>query len=136
MMLQALAAFLGAGLVMGVLDALWLTTAVPRIYQPAIGPLLADKPNMAAAIAFYLIYVAGIVLLAIWPNRDAGLLRVAATGAALGFVAYATYDLTNQATLKMWSVRLTVIDMTWGTVLTAASAAAGWAALRWAYRIF
>ena len=135
-MLQVLAAYLGAGVVMGVLDALWLTTAVPRIYQPAIGPLLADRPNMAAAVAFYLIYVAGIVLLAVWPNREAGLLRVAATGAALGFVAYATYDLTNQATLKLWSVRLTVVDMAWGTALTAISAVGGWAALRWAYRIF
>ena len=89
---------------------------------------------MGPAIAFYLIYIAGIVLLAVAPNRDAGLVKTAVAGAILGFVAYATYDLTNQATLKVWSTRITLIDLTWGTFVTAVSAAAGYMAWRWAER--
>lgn len=135
-MLQIAAAWLGAGAVIAVLDALWLTQVGPRLYRPTLDPVLADKPNMAAAVVFYLVYVTGVVLLAIWPNREAGLLKTALVGALLGGFAYATYDLTNHATLKAWSVRITVTDMAWGVVLTTAGAAAGWLAWRWAYRTF
>ena len=125
-------AFIGSGVAMAVLDAIWLTQVGPRLYRPAIGELLADKPDMRAAVAFYLIYVCGIVALAVSPAlRDGSLMRATMMGAALGFVAYATYDLTNQATLKVWPLHVTLIDMAWGTVLTAAAAAAGyWLAAR------
>ena len=125
-------AFIGSGVAMAVLDAIWLTQVGPRLYRPAIGELLADKPDMRAAVAFYLIYVCGIVALAVSPAlRDGSLMRATMMGAALGFVAYATYDLTNQATLKVWPLHVTLIDMAWGTALTAAAAAAGyWLAAR------
>lgn len=135
-MLPFLAAYLGAGAALAVLDAMWLTQVGPRLYRPTLDPVLADKPNMTAALAFYLVYVLGVVLLAVWPNRDAGLVKTAVTGAMLGALAYATYDLTNQATLKVWSTRITLIDIGWGACLTAVGAAAGWLAWRWAYRMF
>lgn len=125
-------AFIGSGAAMAVLDAIWLTQVGPRLYRPAIGELLADKPEMRAAVAFYLIYVTGIVFIAVSPAlRDGSLIRATIMGGALGFVAYATYDLTNQATLKVWPLHVTLIDVAWGTLLTAAAAAAGyWLAAR------
>ena len=79
-------------------------------------------------------YIAGVVALAVLPaaREGAGLSRAALNGAMLGFVAYATYDLTNQATLKVWSWKITLADIAWGTFLTACAAAAGYAAWRWA----
>ncbi|OGN42342.1 MAG: hypothetical protein A2623_04900 [Caulobacterales bacterium RIFCSPHIGHO2_01_FULL_70_19] len=125
-------AFIGSGLAMAALDAIWLTQVGPRLYRPAIGELLADKPDMRAAVAFYLIYVCGIVFLAVSPAlRDGSLMRATIAGAVLGLVAYATYDLTNQATLKVWPLHVTLVDVAWGTLLTAAAAAAGyWLAAR------
>lgn len=130
--MRYLLAYLGAGLVMGVLDALWLTTMAPRLYRPAIGELMAPKPNMVAAVAFYLVYVLGIVVLAVAPALRAGsLTRAIGLGAVLGLVAYATYDLTNQATLRKWPLHLTITDIAWGVCLTAAAAAGGyWLAIR------
>lgn len=124
-------AYLGAGLSMAAVDAVWLTQIGPKLYRPVIGPILADKPNLGAAVAFYLIYILGIVLLAIMPALQSGRWRDAAfKGAVLGFVAYATYDLTNQATLSVWSTHLTVIDIAWGTALTTMAAIVGYFAAR------
>lgn len=132
-MLKYLAGYLGAGLAFAAIDAVWLTTMTSRLYKPILGPILADKPDMKAAVAFYLIYIGGIVLLAISPAlKDGGLGRAAMNGAILGFVAYATYDLTNQATLKVWSTQMTVIDIIWGTVLTLSASSVGYLAARWA----
>ena len=94
--------------------------------RPTLDALLADTVNLPAAVAFYLMYVAGVLILAILPNKDAGLGKTAQTGALLGAFAYATYDLTNQATLKTWSTTITLADMAWGSVLTALAASAGY----------
>ena len=133
-MLKYLAAYLGAGLAFAVIDAVWLTTVGPKLYRPALDDVLADQFNLPAAIAFYLVFIAGVLMLAILPavREGAGWTRAMANGAMLGFVAYATYDLTNQATLKVWSLKVTLADIGWGTVLTACAAAAGFAANRWA----
>lgn len=132
-MIKYLAAYVGAGLTFAVIDAIWLSTMVNRLYRPAIGPILAERPNMTAAVVFYLISIAGTVFLAVEPAlREGAWTRAALNGAVLGFVAYATYDLTNQATLNVWSTRLTVADIAWGTVLTTASAVGGFFAARWA----
>ena len=118
--------YLAAALVMGVLDFLWLRTTVGSIYQPALGAVLAEKPNMPAAIAFYLVYLAGVIIFAIRPALADGDWKIAAVkGALFGLFAYATYDLTNLATLKVWSLKISVMDIAWGTVLTAAAASAG-----------
>lgn len=132
-MIKYVFAYLGAGLTFAVIDAVWLTTMVNRLYRPAIGPIMADKPDMTAAVIFYLISIAGTVFLAIDPAlREGSWTRALLNGAVLGFIAYATYDLTNQATLNVWSWKLTITDIIWGTTLTGLSATGGYFAARWA----
>jgi uncharacterized membrane protein len=87
---------------------------------------MAQTPNMTAAVAFYLIYILGILFFAVRPALAAGDWRTAAlNGALCGFFAYATYNLTNLATLKVWSLKVSLIDMAWGTLLTGVAASAG-----------
>ena len=108
------------------LDAVWLTVMNARLYKPAIGELLAGKVDILPAILFYLIYIGGVTALATVPAaREGGAQKAAITGAILGFVAYATYDLTNAATLKLWSWKITAADMGWGTLVTAVAAGVG-----------
>jgi uncharacterized membrane protein len=121
--MRYLAAYLTAALVMGGLDYLWLTTMMGPLYQRVLGPILAAEPDMKAAIAFYLVYLTGIMWFAVRPALTSGDWTVALmNGALFGFFAYATYDLTNMATLKTWSLQLTLTDIAWGTVLTATTA--------------
>ncbi|HVL42876.1 MAG TPA: DUF2177 family protein [Brevundimonas sp.] len=125
--MRYLLAYVGAGVTMAVLDAIWLTTMADRLYRPVIGSIMADKPDMRPAIVFYLLYVFGIVFLAVLPGlREGSLSRTLTTAAVFGLVAYATYDLTNQATLRVWSTQLTLIDLAWGTVVTTAAALGGY----------
>lgn len=133
-MLKYALAYLAAGAAFAAVDAVWLTTVGPRLYRPALDEVLADTFSLPAAVAFYVIYIAGVLLLAILPavREDAGWPRALTNGALLGFMAYATYDLTNQATLKVWSTTITLADIGWGTFLTACAAAAGFLAYRWA----
>jgi uncharacterized membrane protein len=132
-MIKYLFAYLGAGLTFAAIDAVWLTTMTERLYKPVLGPILADKPDMKAAVAFYLISIGATVFLAIAPAlKEGNWTRALINGAVLGFVCYATYDLTNQATLNNWSMKLTLIDLAWGTVLTGTCAVAGYFAARWA----
>lgn len=114
-----------AGGVMGVLDFIWLGTVAKTFYRSQIGKLLLDKPNMTAAVLFYIIYVVGVVTFVISPALDRGSLSYALTrGALFGFVAYATYDLTNLATIKGFTSKVVTVDLLWGAVLTAVVAAA------------
>lgn len=117
-----LVAFLG-------IDAAWLTLTSARLYKPQLSPLLADKFSLVPAVLFYVVYVAGILIFAVSPALKAGTWATAALyGAAFGFCAYATYDLTNQATLKDWPVLVTIADLCWGTLLTATAATIGYLA--------
>jgi uncharacterized membrane protein len=119
-------AYIACLLVMGGLDFFWLTAMSPILYRRDLAVLLADDPNMTVAVIFYLTYMVGILIFAVRPALTNGDWRTAALyGALFGFFAYATYDLTNFATLKVWTLRVTVLDMAWGTILTAATAAAG-----------
>lgn len=129
-----IAAYVTAALVMGILDYLWLTNTVEPIYHKALGAIMADNPNMAAAVIFYLVYIVGILIFAVRPALASGDWKTAALfGALFGFFAYSTYDLTNMATLKVWSLKVTVIDIVWGTFLTGVTAsAAAFAALKFA----
>ena len=114
------------------IDAVWLTAMASRLYRRHIGDLLADAFNPAPAVLFYLIYAVGIVVFAIVPALGSGrLLTALIHGALLGFVAYAAYNLTNHATLRGWPVVITVIDICWGTLLTAVAAAAGFLVARY-----
>lgn len=115
------------------LDAVWLGLMVPRLYAPAMGPLVADPFQPLPAILFYLVYAAGLAFFAVAPALDDGRWSTALVrGAALGFVAYATYDLTNQATLRDWPVVITVVDLAWGTIASGLAATLAYAVLsRW-----
>ena len=137
MMLRYLAAYGAIAMVMLGLDFLWLGVIAKSFYRDGIGHLMADPPNLLAAGAFYLLYPVGVLLFAVAPPAGWGSLaapgelswsRAVLTGALFGFFAYATYDLSNLATLRDWPVRLCAVDIAWGTALTAACAAAGhWA---------
>ncbi len=125
--MQIAIAWIATAVAFAVLDAIWLSNAAPKIYRPLIGEMLMDGMRLGPAIAFYLIYVSGIVFFAVMPSLErASLTWALLAGAAFGFVAYATYDLTNHATLRVWDLRMTLIDMAWGTVATAAASAAGY----------
>ena len=117
----------GATLVtMVVIDLLWLGVIAKPLYQQGIGHLMAEKPNLTAAALFYLLYPVGIVLFAIAPDAvNASWLKTFTTAALFGFFAYATYDLTNLATLKDWPISLAAVDMAWGSLVTGVSALAG-----------
>jgi len=113
-------------LVMGGLDFFWLTTASQGLYQKDLGALLAENPNMVVAVIFYLTYIAGIQIFAVRPALASGDWKTAALfGALFGFFTYATYDLTNMATMKVWTLRVTLLDIAWGTILTGITASAG-----------
>lgn len=128
-----LAAYAGTAIVLVVLDMLWLGVLAHPMYQQGIGHLMAEKPKLGVAVLFYLLYALGIVIFAVSPQRNsASWTTTLAMGALFGFFAYATYDLTNLATLRDWPLRLTLIDIGWGTVVSAAAAAGGKAALNWA----
>jgi uncharacterized membrane protein len=127
------AAYVAAALVMLALDMLWLGVIAKGTYQQGIGHLMADKPNIPVAAIFYALYAAGVVIFVLVPQADGATWRTTLLmGALLGFFAYATYDLSNLATLRDWPVSLTLIDLVWGSFLTAAVAGAGKAAMDWA----
>ena len=126
-MLRYIVAWLGAGVVLAGLDYFWLTTTSASLYRPALGPLLAETPRMGSAVLFYLVYLVGVVIFAIAPAIRSGRWRDATImGALFGFFCYATYDLTNQATLIVWQTRITLLDLCWGSFLTASGATAGY----------
>ena len=109
--------------VMVVLDFVWLGRMGDVLYRPVMGDMALPGFRAAPAIAFYLLFVGGAVYFAVAPAlAGGGAFQAALNGAVFGFCAYATYDLTNQATLKNWSTMLSAIDIGWGTALTAASA--------------
>ena len=117
-------------LVMVALDMVWLGVVAKSFYQDGIGHLMAEKPVVPVAAAFYVIYAMGLVFFAVVaPESASGYAKSALYGARFGCFAYATYDLTNLATLKNWPVGLALLDMAWGTVVSAVSAVAGKAAL-------
>ena len=125
--------YISTGVAFAGLDAAWLSFTTDRIYRPQIGGLMLDSFRLPPAALFYLIYIGGIVFLAIGPALASGRWTMALLrGAVLGLVAYATYDLTNQATLRGWSPTVTVADLCWGIVATGAAASVGFQMMRWA----
>lgn len=125
-MTKYLSAYLATGLVMIAVDMLWLGLIAKPLYQQGLGHLMAERPNLVAAAAFYGVYTLGLMLFAIVPNAaHPGWLKTAAAAAMFGFVAYATYDLSNLATLRGWPIGLSLIDMVWGATLSAVAATAG-----------
>ncbi len=114
------------------IDMVWLVVVARGFYRKHLGFLLSDQPNWWAAIAFYLLFVAAVLVFAVGPGLQSNSLRKAALlGGFFGLVTYATYDLTNLATVKDWPWVVTVVDMVWGTVLTATVGCIGYLAGTW-----
>ena len=132
-MIRLIAAYIATALAFAAVDAVWLTQFGPGLYRPTLDAVLRppdDPLNLPAAVVFYLVYILGVMALAVWPTRDKRLIDTTITGAMLGAMAYATYDLTNQATLKVWSTQITLTDILWGTFVTAVGATVGGFVLR------
>jgi uncharacterized membrane protein len=129
-----LVAYVATLVVFVAIDFVWLSSMANVLYKPTMGDMLAPDFRLAPAVLFYLIYVAGLNFFAVRPSlQSLDLLIAIFYGAAFGFVAYATYDLTNQATLKNWSTTLTIADLAWGSFLSAIAATAGsWITQRFA----
>ncbi len=101
-----------------VIDMIWLVFVARGFYRRHLGPLMGPKVNWAAAVIFYLLFIVGLLVFAIRPALLSGVpLQALFYGALLGLISYATYDLTNLATLKDWPIIVTVVDLIWGTVL-------------------
>ncbi|MGB4759189.1 MAG: DUF2177 family protein [Candidatus Saccharimonadales bacterium] len=112
--------YIVAALLFVIIDAVWLTTLAPKFYRKHMGSMLRKKPDLFAAVIFYAVYILGIVVFALSPAlREGSVWYALGLGGLLGFVMYATYDLTNQSTLKNWPKIVTVVDLAWGTFITA-----------------
>lgn len=124
---QAIIAYITTAIVFFAIDFVWLSKMTSVFYRPRMAGILMDQPNLAVAGLFYLVYVVGIIYFAVIPalNSNSWLTAII-NGAILGLIAYGTYDMTNLATLKNWSLSLSIVDMAWGTVLTATASTAGY----------
>ncbi|OJU09668.1 MAG: hypothetical protein BGN86_01745 [Caulobacterales bacterium 68-7] len=117
--MQNVIAFFVSLIAFAAIDFGWLSVMGDRLYRPVIGDLMASKVQILPAVLFYLIYWIGVTALATAPAlKEASPGRAASTAAIMALVAYATYDLTNQATLKAWAWKLTIADLLWGVFAT------------------
>ena len=123
-MTRHLILYIASAVIFFPLDFLWLSTMGKNFYKPELGSLMLDSPNLVVAGLFYLAYLVGVVILVSAP-AEGDIVRALLMGAVLGFVAYGTYDLTNLSTVAGFSPKVAVVDMAWGTLLTAVSAAGG-----------
>jgi uncharacterized membrane protein len=114
-----------------IIDLAWLGFIAKNLYRKYLSNFLSDDVNWTAAIIFYLLYVIGISIFAIYPSVEKeSALRAVVLGALFGFFAYATYDLTNLATLKGWPLQIVFIDIIWGTILSASVSISGYFIVR------
>ena len=128
---RTLAAFGAAMIAFCGCDFVWLAFVAGDYYQAQIGSLMLAQPNWIAAAIFYPLYTAGIVFFCVGPAlAHDSLTRASISGAFLGLVAYATYDLTNLATLRGWPTAVAVIDIVWGMFVSGVAATAGFLAGR------
>ena len=103
-----------------IIDMIWLGLIAKGFYGKHLGFLMRPRPNWTAAIVFYLIFIAGILIFVVMPAKaDGSAIKAVWLGLAFGLVTYATYDLTNLATIKQWPLVVTVVDLIWGMVLSA-----------------
>jgi uncharacterized membrane protein len=114
------------------IDMIWLGFVAKGFYRNNLGQLLRSDVNWSAALVFYLLYIAGILIFATMPALEKNsFYQAVILGGLFGFFAYATYDLTNLATLKGWPLNVVIVDIIWGIVLTASVAAASFLIGRW-----
>jgi len=111
--------YLIALIVFVVIDGIWLLFISKNLYQKEIGHLLSSNPNLLAAVLFYLLFLGGLVYFVINPGIDKESIKtIIISGTLFGLMTYATYDLTNLATLKEWPLKITIIDLIWGSSLS------------------
>ena len=114
------------------IDAVWLALVARTFYRRYLDWLMATHPNWLAALAFYLLFVVGVLVFVVVPGVEDGSLRTTILrGALFGLIAYGTYDLTNLATVKNWPLTITVVDMVWGTALSVAVSYVGFVGGKW-----
>ncbi len=114
------------------IDMIWLGSLAKKFYGDNIGHLLSEKVNRKAAILFYIIYIVGIIYYSVAPNIESGDWQDALLqGSTFGFFTYATYDLTNLATLKNWSIKVVIVDIAWGMILCGTVAAISFQIAKW-----
>ena len=131
-MTKYFAAYAVAAAVMIAIDLLWLGVIAKPLYRDGIGHLMSDKPNIPAALLFYLMFPVGLMIFAVVPNAaSTEWTKTLIAGALFGLFTYATYDLTNLATLKGWPIGLAALDIAWGTMVSSVSALAGRWAMSW-----
>jgi uncharacterized membrane protein len=116
-------AYIGVLVVFGAIDATWLTIMGPVFYRPVLADILAPSLRIAPAIAFYLVYPIGVVMFAVLPAlRSASVASVFLLALSFGAIAYATYDLTNYATLRNWTLQITALDIVYGALASGVAA--------------
>jgi len=114
------------------IDMVWLGLAARSFYRKYLGFILAPNPNWLAAIIFYLLFIVGILVFVVVPGLKGNSLKTTLLYAALfGLITYATYDLTNLATVKNWPLLVTVVDLIWGTILSVAVSFVSFMAGKW-----
>jgi uncharacterized membrane protein len=123
-MMTYVTGYLAALLTFFLADMAWLGTMAPRFYRPTLGDIAISGVNLAPAMVFYALYPVGLLIFATSPSLKSGSITTAVVyGALFGFFTYATYDLTNYATLRNWTLHLTLVDVAWGTILAAITSA-------------
>lgn len=135
LLLKWLATYVLTSLVFFAIDMVWLGFIAKNLYRKYLFGLLADQVNWSAAIVFYLLFIVGIFIFVILPAVEKNSLFTAVwLGAFFGIITYATYDLTNLATLKNWPLTIVFIDIAWGAVLTSSVSIAGFGIHKWIFR--
>jgi uncharacterized membrane protein len=127
-------AFFATIVAMVLLDAAWFKLVMGSLFRSELGDAVLENPRMTAAAAFYIVYSIGIVAFVIYSSQSSTWEHTLLLGALFGLVAYSTYDLTNMATLKMWTWKVAIVDILWGTFATAVSAMVGRTAIMFAGR--
>lgn len=124
-------------LIFSVIDTLWLGTMAAKIYRPLLDDILISNFRPVPAVVFYLFYAVGLTIFALAPALKNGQWTTALLwGALFGLFAYGTYDLTNYATLRNWGLKITAIDMAWGTFVSAAASVLAYFLASWLLRLF
>ena len=127
----AIISYILTALVFFAIDLTWLGLVAKNMYNRNIGHLMSSQVNWVAGGVFYLAFIVGILVFTVYPSVDKGsILQAVVRGALFGFFTYSTYDLTNLATLKDWPLSVTIVDITWGMVLTSVVSAVGFYIVR------
>jgi uncharacterized membrane protein len=129
---KLIASYLLTTIVFFTIDIVWLGFVAKSLYRKYLGAFLSEEVNWPAAIIFYLLFIVGIFVFVILPSVEKkSILSALLLGAFFGFITYATYDLTNLATLKNWPLTIVIIDLAWGATLTASVSVAGYFIVKW-----